>query len=303
MYKMSFDFAIKQLLSISFTSLLAFGGEKKKSLAPSGRNAAIVVGYFTCMAGFEFAATLFWFFVSCSMLTKFGSEKKKRIDAEFREGGQRDALQVFANGAGGTLMAIGCVLFSNIWPNDSLFRFCLFGFIGHYACCQGWLRFGFFIYLKCCLGDTFASEFGGAFPTSDVRLITKPWVRVPAGTNGGVTFLGTAAAIVGGLTLGLVYSLTSSFVHGGRILEFASMFDAVVLFVIAAFVGTTVDSILGALLQLSAWDAKEKKVLSHNTATSTHITGIDLLTNSGVNFFSALLTMIVIGFCGVFISK
>jgi uncharacterized membrane protein len=85
---------VKQLLSIAFTLLLALGGEKKKSLNASGRNAALVVGYVTCIAGLEFTAVLFWFFVSCSILTKFGSKKKKQIDAEFKDGGQRDAAQV-----------------------------------------------------------------------------------------------------------------------------------------------------------------------------------------------------------------
>jgi uncharacterized protein (TIGR00297 family) len=194
-------------------------------------------------------------------------------------------LQVFANGAGGTLMAFGSVLFSSVWPNDALFRFCVFGFIGHYACCQG---------------DTWASEFGSAFPASNVRLITKPWVRVPAGTNGGVTVIGTLAAIVGGMTLGLAYTLASWFVRGD-VLLFASVFDTLRLFTLAALLGTTLDSVLGALLQLSVWDDDEKKIVSKNLTSprSTHISGIDLLTNSGVNFFSALLTMLLVGIYGV----
>ena len=64
------------------------------------------------MAGSGFATVLLWFFVSCSALTKLGKERKKKIDAEFKEGGQRDWRQVLANGGVGKsfLFVSSCVL-------------------------------------------------------------------------------------------------------------------------------------------------------------------------------------------------
>jgi uncharacterized protein (TIGR00297 family) len=60
----------------------------------------------------------------------------------------------------------------------------------------------------CCMGDTFASELG-ILSKEEPRLITQLWKRVPAGTNGGITVVGTVAALTGGLLLDVVLSVTT----------------------------------------------------------------------------------------------
>jgi len=56
--------------------------------------------------------------------------------------------------------------------------FLLCAYVGHYACCNG---------------DTWASELGvldwGLGPRG-TRLVTHPWLEVPRGTNGGMSFAG-----------------------------------------------------------------------------------------------------------------
>jgi uncharacterized membrane protein len=58
-----------------------------------------------------------------------------------------------------------------------------------------------------CCGDTWASEIGSAFAGAP-RLVLPPFRRVPRGTNGGVTIVGTLASAAGGLTVGLAAAAT-----------------------------------------------------------------------------------------------
>jgi len=81
-------------VSLLLSAFLSWSGYRKRSLDASGAVAAFVVGLLTTLAGFRFAAVLVLFFLSSSLFTKLGSKGKRKIDAEFREGGQRDWTQV-----------------------------------------------------------------------------------------------------------------------------------------------------------------------------------------------------------------
>jgi uncharacterized protein (TIGR00297 family) len=88
--------------------------------------------------------------------------------------------------------------------------------------------------------DTVASEIG-QYRSADVRLITT-WQRVPAGTDGGITLLGSAAGAAAGLAITLV-GVVGLMVHLSEFWIPAS----------AGFVGMLVDSALGATLQRRGW--------------------------------------------------
>ena len=70
--------------------------------------------------------------------------------------------------------------------------------------------------LCCMCGDTFSSELGPVLgsknniisPTSDQVFHIIKFKRVPKGTNGGISLLGTLASFYGGLLVGLTYYLT-----------------------------------------------------------------------------------------------
>src|SRR5690606_31156432 len=98
---------------------------------------------------------------------------------EVVKGGRRDAVQVLANGGVATAIAALAAL----RPDLALFP----AFAGAIAAATA---------------DTWATEVGLLSRTTP-RLITTGR-RVPAGTSGGVTPLGTAAALAGGVFIGVL---------------------------------------------------------------------------------------------------
>lgn len=84
--------------------------------------------------------------------------------------------------------------------------------------------------------DTGSSEIGMAFPGKTLLISTfKP---VPAGTDGGISVLGTLAAVLGAAAIALT-ALLSGLVTARE----------AGIIVIAGFLGTLVDSLLGGLLE------------------------------------------------------
>lgn len=125
-----------------------------------------------------------------------------------------------------------------------------------------------------------------------MRLVTQPWRRVPAGTNGGVSFVGSLAALLGGLSLGVAFALADALGDGGISSGGSSatttalervLFGAA-LCTCAALLGTTLDSLLGATLQLSLWDDTLRRIVSRASASTKHVSGVDVLNNHQVGF-------------------
>ena len=161
--------------------------------------AALAVGVATVYGfGWRGAVLLFAFFISSSLLTVGAKE-----DTEAAQGGARNARQVIANGGVAALAAL-----AGSWP----------WFAGALAAANA---------------DTWATEIGSHSPTPP-RLITT-WTRVRAGTDGGITLVGTAGGIAGaGFMAGVSYLL------GQR---------AVLAIAAAGVVAMLVDSLLGASVQ------------------------------------------------------
>ncbi|KAK9114631.1 hypothetical protein Syun_021428 [Stephania yunnanensis] len=78
--------------SLLISSSIAIGGFYKKSLNLSEPRLGFLVMFVHFFVGyvFRFGAVLVVFFVTSSALTKYGEEKKRSIDEEFKEGGQRN---------------------------------------------------------------------------------------------------------------------------------------------------------------------------------------------------------------------
>src|SRR6478672_2995640 len=89
-------------------------------------------------------------------------------------------------------------------------------------------------------GDTSSSEIGMAFPGK--TLLVTNFKSVPAGTDGGVSFFGTVAALLGAASVA-VAAVTTGLVP----------FDQIAIIILAGFFGTIIDSLLGAVLERRGW--------------------------------------------------
>ena len=148
-------------------------------------------------------------------------------------------------------------------------------------------------YCTCC-GDTFASEIG-ILSNSQPLLITAPWRSVPSGTNGGITIWGTFWSGVGGLMIGLAYILLDKVCSG---LD-TPMYDMILFSTMCGFLGSCLDSILGATLQTTYYDDEKKLVYCEEKDApdgARCISGVDCLSNAQVNFISVLATTLIGGF-------
>ncbi|MGZ4135125.1 MAG: DUF92 domain-containing protein, partial [Tumebacillaceae bacterium] len=191
----------------------------KRSLSLSGAVAAVVVG--TLLYGLGSVAwfgTLILFFVSSSLLSKWKQKQKAKVEASYEKTGRRDAGQVLANGGLGVLLCIADAL----WPHPLWFL----AFVGVMASVNA---------------DTWATEIGG-LSQKPPRSILSGKV-VPAGTSGGVSALGMYATIAGAFFIGVVAWLLA----GGSL---GNGLGVVVIGTVAGVVGSLVDSLLGACLQV-----------------------------------------------------
>jgi uncharacterized protein (TIGR00297 family) len=88
--------------------------------------------------------------------------------------------------------------------------------------------------------DTSSSEIGMAFPAKTWMITTfKP---VPAGADGGISFLGTIAALAGAASVALAAAATRM-----------APAHQIATIILAGFFGTIIDSLLGAIFERRGW--------------------------------------------------
>ena len=181
---------------------------------------------------------------------------------------------------------------------------------------------GFLSFYACATADTWASEIG-ILSSTPPRLITNPWRIVPKGTNGGVTLLGLAASLCGGLFIGFVFYFSSCVTlqqvrdsygddasddvmptsHGMRE-SHASQYWMIVIGTICGLMGSLLDSLLGATLQFSGISMTQRNVIVEDPNIDKdikHISGRFILSNNAVNMISTMITCFVGGCVSVWI--
>jgi uncharacterized protein (TIGR00297 family) len=210
-------------------------------LTTVGTVAAAFVGALTFgIGGLAPAILLLTFFISSSLLSTQGTERKQSLADRSAKGGVRDEWQVLANGAVPALLAVGYGLTDqNVW---------LVGVTGALAATNA---------------DTWATEIG-VLARARPRLITN-LQTVDAGTSGAISLLGSAAALAGALLIGLVASLLVGHI---RLLYVAGA---------AGLLASMLDSLFGATVQAKYMcpncDHLTERHPTHTCGTATTLVG------------------------------
>jgi uncharacterized protein (TIGR00297 family) len=272
------NLTIQLIIGIVFSGLIGFAAYRRGSLSGSGAAGAVLVG--TAIFGFGgwvWGLLLIAFFVLSTLLSHYRETEKEEIAAEkFDKGNQRDLGQTLANGGAGALFAL-CTL---IFPGSGLVA----AFIGAMATVNA---------------DTWATELG-VLSRDRPRLITNRQIVEP-GTSGGVTRLGTMAALAGALAMGVIAVVLSGIdgVIGG--LGFAALgaerwYDALWMPPVAmlgGWAGSAFDSLLGATVQVIFYsphrEKETEKKIDPNGQPNEYLRGWKWLNNDWVNFLSSLV--------------
>ena len=178
--------------------------------------AALLGGLIFGLGGLRWAALLLIFFITSSGLSHSFGVRKASLAEKFSKGSRRDWGQVAANGGLGALL----VVLHALLPG------------------QDWIWLAYAGALAAVNADTWATELG-VLSQVPPRLVTNGKI-VARGTSGGISLLGTLAALGGALVIGLAAGW----------LNLDSGFAATVVAVsLAGLVGSLFDSWLGATLQ------------------------------------------------------
>ena len=277
-------------LGFFFALLMAGGGYALKSLSRSGAFAALFVGTAVFgMGGPLWGLLLVAFFVSASALSEWREEDKMEPAEQFEKGKRRDAGQVLANGG---LLAGLALLQALLAARPDLLPFhldLLPAAIGALAAVTA---------------DTWATEVG-LLAAMRPRLITTG-EPVPPGTSGGITIIGTTAAIAGGAFIGMIAALfialagslaMRSFEIG--LLDLSGM-RFVLLAPVAGLASAAFDSYLGATQQAIYRDGRGQETehpTDPNGQPLEKIRGRRWMNNDLVNLLAsalgALLTLLL----------
>ncbi|WP_197065012.1 TIGR00297 family protein [Leptolyngbya sp. KIOST-1] len=246
---MALDFLSPQMtgwligILLNTALLLLAWGLPKKLLTPAGYFHAWVLGVIIwgCM-GWPGYLVVMAYFIAGSAVTRLGRRRKEAAGIAEGRSGVRGPENVWGSALAAALCAIAIALVSAFAPP---------------ARQQLWLPLLALAYvssLSTKLSDTTASEVGKAYGRHTFLITSlKP---VPAGTEGAVSLEGTLAGVVGSLVIALV---------GWGVGLIGPW--AIVLCLGAAFLATTLESLIGATLQHRfAWLTNEV-VNGINTAT------------------------------------
>ncbi|XP_039260359.2 transmembrane protein 19-like [Styela clava] len=269
---------MRWLLCTGLPILLAIRGLHKHSLSLSGAIAALFVGFTLTIANYCFMTSMIVFFLTSSKLTKFKADKKRVQEEDYKVGGSRNWIQVLCNGGFPSAMAILYMMDYGI--GESPIKFSEHGFY-----VSSWLSVAVLGSISCACGDTWASEVGSVMGNGSTILVTT-WKKVPPGTNGGITSVGTVASAFGGLIIGITYYLTMYLTCPVESQQWPIIFTGM----ISGLFGSFIDSLFGATLQYSGFNDITKKISNSPGQDVRWISGVNIMDNHAVNAITCFIS-------------
>ena len=202
-------------MAVLVNAALAGAAYAARTVNPSGVVAGFLVGFLIYLfLDWEGYLLLLAFFVIGSGCTKFGYKTKAAHKIAQEGGGRRGARHALANAG----VATACAVFAAVTDHPVLFGL---AFAGAFATAAA---------------DTASSEIGQVIGRRTFLLTTfRP---VPRGTEGAVSLEGTLAGVIASLVIAAIGAAVGLYPWIG-----------VLPIVLAAFVGTTFESLVGAALE------------------------------------------------------
>jgi uncharacterized protein (TIGR00297 family) len=255
---------------------------RMRMLSVSGMIAAGVMGTLVFgLGGLPWASLLIAFFISSSLLSRFARNRKSHLENNFAKGSNRDAWQVIANGGVATLL-----LFIT-WIQREV--------IGCSNACfaaNGWAFLTFAGSLAAANADTWATELG--ILSKKMPYMITSGKQVPAGTSGAISLAGVLSATGGAALIALLAAMPWSTIP--HPLDWKLV---ILLVTIAGLVGSLVDSLLGATLQMIYYcptcEKDTERHPKHGCGSDTvRLRGLDGFDNDMVNMTCTLVGALII---------
>ncbi|WNY27427.1 TIGR00297 family protein [Methanolapillus ohkumae] len=239
------------LIAAVFSVVLAFLAYRSKIADLSALFSAAILGILIILfSGIEWYILLVAFFILGGGFTKYKIKYKASIGLAESKNGIRSYENVFANSFFALILAVMFGVLTQYPAYDWLSVPITFAYIGAVATATG---------------DTMASEIGTTSKGPTYMITT--FKRAKVGQDGGVSLLGEGAAFLGSGIIGLL-----AFFFG----MVESLPLALLVAIVGGFLGTNIDSLLGATLQ--------KKGILTNSSVNLISTGIGGLF-SGILYF------------------
>ncbi|MBN2780737.1 MAG: DUF92 domain-containing protein [Candidatus Marinimicrobia bacterium] len=269
LYHSAPDLQFQLMLWMGVTVLIAWLAYKTRSLNLSGAMGAWLLGTVVFgIGGPAWMIPMVIFFVFSTALSKIGKKHKKKLETVFEKTGNRDIYQVFANGG---VAMIATMFWHFITPEWEL--------------CGILFYLIFLSAVAAATADTWGTEIGAFSRREPVSILTGK--RVPSGTSGGLTLLGTLGALTGAFLIALSGMLALKWFAG------ITLAPGVLWALTAAgLFGSLADSVLGATVQAQYQCPTCHKITEKTqhcgNANIPRVHGHPLINNDAVNFFNTL---------------
>mgnify|MGYP000252837667 CR=1 FL=1 len=266
---MTYSLLMRVLAGLGINVLFALGAYRSSSVTRGGAVAGLAVGVTLFAAGgFLFWMPMAGFFLSSTLLSRYKERHKADAAMLHEKHAVRDALQVLANGAPGAFWGLLYLFFPV--PEVTIGAAASFGAAN---------------------ADTWAGEVGMLSHRRPLLIIDgKP---VERGRSGGITPLGLGASLGGALFIAVLFLLLALFhplffpgVSAAELCLFAAIAAA------GGFLGSLIDSVLGATLQVQYTDYRTGAFTERPVSPegpNTRARGLPFINNDAVNFISFLL--------------
>lgn len=265
------------LIIIAFILIIAIICYKTRQLTISGSLMAFCLGIIVTL-GFGFGGLFVYVFfvIVAGVFGRLNNDNNIAKEAMTiqEKSGNRDWMQVFANGGLGLILAFLYLL----KPNPAYI-----------------IMFGASV--SEAVSDTVAGEVGLLLRSKTVSIITgKP--QKP-GLSGGVSVEGTLAGFVSAV-------VTAFFWYSCFYYPSISTLTYFVIAAVSGFLGCIIDSIMGATIQAHYYDKKNDKLTEKSNIDGIDlplVRGFRLIDNDKVNLLSNLFATILAGFLSINILK